>query len=233
MLASTCSIRRRIAPGVSFLSRVFTALKRLPSTATVPPAIRPISRHRSTNWRQTARIASPLFRRKSAMVLKSGASLPVSHMHSTFAPCFTLQSPARLHLVQIAVQVELEHCRRAIPGSPGRGRPGEAKCRQIQFADKHINDPNQVVLGDIVIQAIGKQEPFLPVFPLDKASHTKSPDHPGENTISGVSTQPPPTAADSRTIQDGPPSTQSSHPTEHRRSIASGISCTRCPPPFL
>jgi len=137
----------------------------LPSTATVPPAIRPISRHRSTNWGQTARIASPLSRRKSAMVLKSGTSLPVSHMHSTLRPASRSQSPAGLHLVQIAVEAELEHCRRAIPGSPGHGRPGEAKCRQIQFVDKHIHDPNQVILGDIVIQAIGKQQPFPPVLP--------------------------------------------------------------------
>ena len=37
MLASTCSIRRLTALGVKFRSRVFTALKRLPSTATTPP----------------------------------------------------------------------------------------------------------------------------------------------------------------------------------------------------
>src|SRR6516225_10068452 len=41
------------------------------------------------------------------------------------APRFALQSPARLHAVQIAVEIELEHCRRAIPRSPGRGRPAK------------------------------------------------------------------------------------------------------------
>ena len=35
------------------------------------------------NWRQVARIAGPLSFRKSAMVLKSGASRPVSHISST------------------------------------------------------------------------------------------------------------------------------------------------------
>src|SRR5262249_5016895 len=94
------------------------------------------------------------------------------------APRFALQSPARLHPVQIAVEVELEQCRRAIPRSAGRGRPREAKRRQIQFVDKYIDDPDQVVLADIVIQAIGKQEPSPPVLPLDKTSHTNLPDPP-------------------------------------------------------
>src|SRR6516225_9748489 len=79
-----------------------------------------------------------------------------------------------LHLVQIAVEVELEHFRRAIPGSTGCGRPRKAKCPQIQLVDKHIYDPNLVVPADIVIQAIGKQQSVPPVFPLHKASHTKS-----------------------------------------------------------
>jgi hypothetical protein len=38
-----------------------------------------------------------------------------------------------------------------------------------------IHNPNQVILGDIVIQTIGKQQPFPPVLPLDKAGHIKSP----------------------------------------------------------
>jgi len=61
-----------------------------------------------------------------------------------------------MHLVQIAVEVELEHCRRAIPGSPGRGRPSEAKRQQIQLIDEYIYDADQVVFPDIIIQAIGK-----------------------------------------------------------------------------
>ena len=46
MLASTCSIRRRIVTGVKLRSRAFTPRKRLPFTATVPPAMRPSCRHR-------------------------------------------------------------------------------------------------------------------------------------------------------------------------------------------
>src|SRR5262249_14380302 len=43
---------------------------------------------------------------------------------------------------------------------------------------------------DIVIQAIGKQQLFPSVLPVDEANHTKSPDPPAETTISGVFTQP-------------------------------------------
>ena len=64
------------------MSRVFTALKRLPSTATTPPESRPMPRQIATKAAQARCSASPLSRRKSAMVLKSGASLPVSHISS-------------------------------------------------------------------------------------------------------------------------------------------------------
>jgi hypothetical protein len=40
-------------------------------------------RHNTTNWAQAARIAGPLSRRKSAIVLKSGINRPVSHISST------------------------------------------------------------------------------------------------------------------------------------------------------
>jgi len=125
-------------------------------------------------------------------------------MHSTFRPASRLQSPTGLHLVQIAVEVELEHCRRAVPGATGRGRTGKAKCLQIELANEHVDDANRVVLGDIVIQAIAKQQPFPPVLPLDKATHTESPDHPGETTISGVFTQPPPSRAICVGLRKGP-----------------------------
>ena len=83
MLASTCSIRRLIVARVKFLSRVFTALNLLPSIAATAWANSSSWRHSATNWRHAARIAGPLSFRKSAMVLKSGARRPVSHISST------------------------------------------------------------------------------------------------------------------------------------------------------
>src|SRR6516164_6446285 len=64
------------------LSRLFTALNLLPSIATTARVNRPSSRHNTTNRAHTARIAAPLSLRKSAIVLKSGASRPVSHISS-------------------------------------------------------------------------------------------------------------------------------------------------------
>src|SRR3984893_11789252 len=57
MLASTCATRRLIAARVKFLSRVFTALKRLPSMATIASANRSSWRQRAMNWLQAARVA--------------------------------------------------------------------------------------------------------------------------------------------------------------------------------
>jgi len=69
--------------GVKFLPRLLTALNLLPSMATTASRNKPSCRLSSINSRQTFRMASPLSRRKSAIVLKSGASRPVSHMSST------------------------------------------------------------------------------------------------------------------------------------------------------
>src|SRR5215472_10888110 len=55
----------------------------LPSIATTAPAKSLRRRHSPTNWAHTARIAMPLSLRKSAIVLKSGASRPVNHINST------------------------------------------------------------------------------------------------------------------------------------------------------
>src|SRR5215469_2935531 len=58
------------------------ALNLLPSIATTARVNRLSWRHNTTNWEHTARIAPPLSLRKSAIVLKSGASRPVSHISS-------------------------------------------------------------------------------------------------------------------------------------------------------
>ena len=57
---------------VKFRSRLFTALIRVPSTATSSRPNSSSSRHSLTNPRNTWRNAARLIRRKSAIVLKSG-----------------------------------------------------------------------------------------------------------------------------------------------------------------
>src|SRR5512135_259204 len=78
MLSSSCFIRACSLCAVKFLSRLLTALNLLPSMATTPSVNNPTWRLSSTNSRQTRRIASPSSFRKSAMVLKSGISRPVT-----------------------------------------------------------------------------------------------------------------------------------------------------------
>src|SRR3954464_8862916 len=61
---------------------VVDSLDLLPSMATTACENSLSSRHRTTKRRQTLRMPAPLLRRKSAMVLKSGARRPVSHINS-------------------------------------------------------------------------------------------------------------------------------------------------------
>ena len=62
---------------------LLTALNLLLSMATIVWVNRFSSRHNCTKRRHTLRMPSPLSWRKAAMVLKSGASRPVSHISST------------------------------------------------------------------------------------------------------------------------------------------------------
>ena len=83
MLSSSCCIRALSLRSVKFLSRLLTALNLLPSIATIASENSFRSRHMTMNSRHTLRIALPLSLRKSAIVLKSGVSRPVSQISST------------------------------------------------------------------------------------------------------------------------------------------------------
>jgi hypothetical protein len=67
MWAATCSIRFFSLVGVKVLSRVFTALNLLPSTAATAWVKSPISRHSTMKWAQAAWIAAPLSTVKVAL----------------------------------------------------------------------------------------------------------------------------------------------------------------------
>ena len=68
---------------LKFWSRALTAPNLLPSTASNWPPKSDSWRHSTVNCRATARSGLRLSFRKSAMVLKSGESLPSSHITST------------------------------------------------------------------------------------------------------------------------------------------------------
>jgi hypothetical protein len=72
-----------------------------------------------------------------------------------------------------------------VAGSPSCGRTGKAKRRQIQFVNEYIHDPDQVVLADIVIQAIGKQQPLPRLSPSTKRPIPNPPGISGKTTKSG------------------------------------------------
>src|ERR1035438_577818 len=71
---------------VKFRSRWLTALNLLPSIATVASVNKPQLRHSTMNSRHTFLIAAAFSARKSASVLKSGASRPTNHISSRLRP---------------------------------------------------------------------------------------------------------------------------------------------------
>lgn len=105
MLSSICWRRPSILPAVKFLSRLFTALNLLPSIATSACENSLSSRQISTKRLHTLRMAGPLSRRKSAIVLKSGARRP--HQLDV-ALTFMLKASAGLDSVEIPVDIDLE-----------------------------------------------------------------------------------------------------------------------------
>src|SRR5690554_1236511 len=83
-----------------------------------------------------------------------GDGLEVGHQFAgqphqlDIAPSLPLQLPARGQLMQISIDVELEHGARRVTGSAGgcRLHALEAELGQIEFIDKGIDDANWVRL---------------------------------------------------------------------------------------
>jgi hypothetical protein len=70
--------------------------------------------------------------------------------HFQIAASLTLQPPARLDSVEIAVDVKLEHRRRMIRGPAGRCRIDaiEPEVAEFQRIDEHIDRANRIALAD-------------------------------------------------------------------------------------
>src|ERR1700732_3680756 len=85
----------------------------------------------------------------------------------------TLQPAARRDLVDVAVNVDLQQRARMIGGTSGRFWDHTVKAQrpEIQLIDKHVDHPNRVVLSNVVIQILGKQNALSTVFTLDEARH--------------------------------------------------------------
>src|SRR5208337_494053 len=176
MLASICSSRLAALACVKFRSRELTALNLLPSMATVVAVSRPARPQTTMNSRQTLRMAGPLSLRKSAMVLKSGARQPVSHIIDV-PLAFPLKPAAGLNAVEVAVYVELQHhgCMVSGPSRQLRMHAPKAKLPEIELVDEKVDHPHRVFLGDIVFQLRRKHRSLSAIRPAHKARHRNSP----------------------------------------------------------
>src|SRR3984893_18325274 len=108
-----------------------------------------------------------------------------------------LQTAARRDLVDVAVNVDLQQRARMIGWTSGRfwNHTVKAQRPEIQLIDKHVDHPHRVVLSNVVIQILGKQNALYTVFTLDEARHLTPPARIIQNYNStGVFTQPPPFA---------------------------------------
>src|SRR3954469_9508271 len=105
---------------VKLRSLLFTALIRVPSTASSSRSNRSSRLHSRVNARNTALNAARLSARKSAMVLKSGFSVRSSQItsmqpdHLDVAVTLGLKPTARTHSVQVSVDVKLQQIARRV-----------------------------------------------------------------------------------------------------------------------
>jgi hypothetical protein len=78
--------------------------------------------------------------------------------HFNVASGLTLQPPARLNTIEIAVNVKLQQPGRMIrrPASCLGSNPIEPHSAEIKFVNEGIDRPNRIVLIDPVLQAFGK-----------------------------------------------------------------------------
>src|ERR1700675_3244427 len=154
--------------------------------ATLAFASRPILRHNSTNRAQTFLMAEPLSLLKSAMVVIRNEPSRQPH-HFQIAASLTLQPPARLDSVEIAVNVKLEHRRRMIPGSAGRCRidASEPEVAEFQCIDEHIDRAYRIALVHPIIKAFRQQRRLLAMRPLNETLHHPTPIQQGNHSIGG------------------------------------------------
>src|SRR3981081_4517008 len=114
MLSSICASRRCILACAKFRSRVFTALNLLPSIATL--ASLNSSRRRHNRHELTADLADGL----AIVLAEVGYRLEVRHQAAgesyqlDVALALPLQAPARLHAIEVSVDINLQQRRRMI-----------------------------------------------------------------------------------------------------------------------
>ena len=93
--------------------------------------------------------------------------------HLEIATGLTLQPPARLHPIEIAVDVELEQGRGMIRGPARyfRHNAFEPELAQIKRIDERIDRANRIALINPFIQAFGQQSRLPAIRPNQEALH--------------------------------------------------------------
>src|SRR5215469_7406576 len=117
--------------------------------------------------------------RRPVVLAEVGYRLVIRHKapgqphHLNVAPSLPFKPPARLHPIEIAVDVELQQHRGMIPRPPGRlsVNPTELKIRQIKFIDKNIDHTNWIVLANPILQTFGEQRALPSILPFNDALH--------------------------------------------------------------
>jgi len=91
----------------------------------------------------------------------------------------SLQPPARLHPVKVAVDVKLQENRGMVRRPSGRRRvhPIEAHFRQIERIDKHVDHANRVAFVNEIIEAFGQQRRLPTIRLFNEATHQFSPEN--------------------------------------------------------
>src|SRR5438046_5633412 len=145
--------RRCILAWVKFRSRVLTALNLLPSNrdARLGEEFKAPAQHHKLTADPPDGLA--------IVLAEVGYGLEVRHQAAgqpnqlDVALALPLQAPARLHPIEVSVDVNLQQRRRMIGRPSCRLRLNTAKTQpgQIKLIDKNIDRPDRIVLGQIVI----------------------------------------------------------------------------------
>jgi hypothetical protein len=128
---------------------------------------------------QTLRIVAPLSRRKSAIVLKLGASCQVTGQPDQLkvASRLGLKAAAGLRPVQLAVDVDVEQGRRGVPWPACGGQIGAPKDQlaQVQFVDEDSDDEDGAGCMDPVIEPLWEENALRSVLAFDVSPHPSLP----------------------------------------------------------
>jgi hypothetical protein len=155
---------------VKFLSRLFTALNLLPSMATLAVAR---EAHLAAEFDEARtypaqRPAIVFAEVRDRLVIRRE---PTQQPHDfDIASGLAFKPPARLHPVQIALNVKLKENRGVVRWSTSRRRLRSLKAHlsQIERINKYVDHPNRVALVNEIIEAFGQQRPLPTIACLTK-----------------------------------------------------------------